>query len=199
MEVGSIDVLEPGDSAPEFSLRGTDDISYELTDFADAEVLVIVFTCNHCPYAKAKQPALNNIARSEDDVAVIGINPNDAEQYPDDSFEAMQSAVKSGTIELDAYLHDETQSTASDYGAMCTPDTFVFHSPDTADPKLAYHGRIDDAMSPEETPSGEPGFILREVIDALKANEDVAVEAVPARGCSIKWKPGNEPPYWDHR
>ena len=118
---------------------------------------------------------------------LCNIHPNDAEEYPDDSFERMRELVADGTVAYDAYLRDGSQAVADAYGAACTPDPFLF---DGTDGKftLAYHGRLDDAQSPDAEPSGEPGFEIRQAIDAVLAGEPVAVEEVPSRGCSIKWK-----------
>ena len=92
--------LERGDEAPDFELTGTDGADYSLADFGAFDALLVVFTCNHCPYAKAKMDELNYLAETYDDLAVVGINPNDAEEYPDDSFDRMQELVFIG-IELD--------------------------------------------------------------------------------------------------
>jgi len=178
--------LEVGDAIPDFDLPGTDGERYGPDAFADDRALLVVVTCNHCPYAKAKHPALNAIAADYDDVAVVGVNPNDAEAYPEDSFEAMRERVADGTVAYDAYLRDESQAVARAFGATCTPDPFLFRRED-GDFVLAYHGRLDDAMSPDETPSGGPGFEMREAIDAVLAGEPVDQSFRPSRGCSIKW------------
>jgi peroxiredoxin len=183
----SIDELEHGEVAPDFELPGADGRTHTLEDFADHEALLVVFTCNHCPYAQAKFDVLNDLAAEYDDVAVVGINPNDAAEYPDDSFERMQELVEDGTIAYDAYLRDESQAVAEAYGAACTPDPFLFERSDDAF-RLAYHGRLDDAQSPDDEPSGEPGFEVRAAIESVLAGEPVAVEEVPSRGCSIKWR-----------
>jgi peroxiredoxin len=191
----SVEVLQVGDAAPSFELPGTDGETHSLDEYADHDALLVVFTCNHCPYAKAKHPALNAIAADYDEVAVVGINPNDAEQYPDDSFERMREEVESGTVAYDAYLYDESQSVATAYGAVCTPDPYLFGN-DGGTFRLAYHGRLDDAMNPDADPSGEPGFEMREAIDSVLAGEAVAGDFQPSRGCTIKWREGNEPDYW---
>ncbi len=183
----SEEALERGDTAPGFRLPGTDDAEHTLADFADHEALLLVFTCNHCPYAQAKFETLNDIAEDYDEVAVVGINPNDAEEYPDDSFDRMKELVADGTIDYDAYLRDESQEVARAYGAVCTPDPFLFSVEDGSF-LLEYHGRLDDATNPDEDPSGEPGFEMREVIDTVLAGGPVEREAKPSRGCSIKWK-----------
>jgi peroxiredoxin len=183
----SVEGLEPGDSAPSFELLGTDGETYTLESFAENDALLLVFTCNHCPYAEAKEPALNGIAGDYDDVAVVGVNPNDETQYPDDSFERMREYVDSGRIAYDAYLRDESQEVARAYGAECTPDPFLFvrHGSEW---HLKYHGRVDDALNPDAEPRGEPGFEMREVLDTVLAGGDAPEEFRPSRGCSIKWR-----------
>jgi peroxiredoxin len=176
--------LEIGDEAPDFELTGTDEETYTLADFADNDALLVVFTCNHCPYAKAKFDLLNDLAAAYDDCAVVGVNPNDAEEYPDDSFEAMQEYVESGEVAYDAYLHDETQDVARAYGAVCTPDPFLFRNDDGTF-RLAYQGRLDDALNPEDEATE---FYIRDAIDAVLAGEDVTLDPGPSQGCSIKWK-----------
>ncbi|WP_312912369.1 thioredoxin family protein [Natronosalvus caseinilyticus] len=175
--------LEAGDPAPTFELEGVDGETYTLESFADAEALLVVFTCNHCPYAKAKIDLLNDLAAEYDDVAVVGINPNDSDEYPDDSFDRMQELVEDGTIAYDAYLRDRTQAVAKAYGAVCTPDPFLFER-DGDEFRLVYQGRLDDAPNPEDEPSR---YHIREAIDAVLAGESVDLEWQPSRGCSIKW------------
>ncbi len=188
-------VLARGDAAPAFALEGADGKTYTPDDFSDYDALLVVFTCNHCPYAQAKMPALNAIAADYGDVAVVGINPNDADEYPDDSLEKMRALVEDGTVRYDAYLRDESQTVAAAYGAVCTPDPFLFvRDGDTF--RLAYHGRLDDALNPEDEPSQEPGFEMRAAIDAALAGGDVDRDEQPSQGCSIKWTDGNEPDYW---
>lgn len=179
--------LEAGDEIPAFELPGADGETYAVDDFADNDALLVVITCNHCPYAVAKIPALNAIAADYDDVAVVGINPNDADEYPDDSFERMQEVVADGTVQYDAYLRDESQDVARAFGATCTPDPFLFRKSNGTF-ELAYHGRLDDAMNPDDEPSGEPGFEMRQAIESVLAGEPVELEFKPSRGCSVKWK-----------
>jgi peroxiredoxin len=178
------DAIQRGEPAPDFELPGADGATYSLEDFADQDALLVVFTCNHCPYAKAKFDELNHIAQEYDAVAVVGINPNDAEEYPDDSFERMRELVEDGTIEYDAYLRDESQDVAREYGAVCTPDPFLFAN-EGGEFRLAYHGRIDDALNPDDEPTERE---MRDVIDRLLAGEDIDDEFRPSRGCSIKWR-----------
>jgi peroxiredoxin len=182
--------LAAGDPAPDFELPGTDGETYTLVDFAESEALLVVFTCNHCPYAQAKFDRLNRLAAAYDEVSVVGINPNDATEYPDDSMERMRSLVADGTIQYDAYLRDEDQRVARAYGAVCTPDPFLFRNEGTAaepDFRLAYQGRLDDAMDPD---TEAERVHVREAIDAILADEPVDLEWQPSRGCSIKWLEG---------
>ena len=204
VQMESEDSLEQGDTAPAFELQGTDGATYTLDSFAGNEALLVVFTCNHCPYAVAKFDALNRIAADYDDVAVVGINPNDAEEYPEDSYERMVEYVEDGRIAYDAYLRDESQAVAAAYGATCTPDPFLFARHEGSEARsasenasgdepraewhLKYHGRLDDALNPDDEPSGEPGFEMRAIIDDVLAGEPVDDEFNPSRGCSIKWR-----------
>jgi peroxiredoxin len=173
--------LEDGDVAPDFQLPGVDGETYTLDDF-DEDALLVVFTCNHCPYAQAKFDLLNDIA-AEDDVVVVGINANDAEEYPEDSFEKMQAFVETGRVAYDAYLRDESADVARAYGAVCTPDPFLFRRED-GEYRLAYHGRLDDALGPDEEATE---FYIRQAIDAVHAGDPVDLDPGPSRGCGIKW------------
>jgi peroxiredoxin len=173
--------LETGDPAPAFELPGTDGETHTLED-VDTDALLVVFTCNHCPYAQAKFDLLNDIA-AEDDVTVVGINANDAEEYPEDSFDNMRAFVDEGRVAYDAYLRDETAETARAYGAVCTPDPFLFRRDDDTY-RLAYHGRLDDALGPDEEATE---FYVRQAIDAVRAGESVDLDPGPSRGCGIKW------------
>ena len=187
----SEEVLERGDEAPAFELPGTDGETHSLADFADHEALLVVFTCNHCPYAKAKFDELNALAEEYDEVAVVGVNPNDEGEYPEDSFEKMREYVERGDVQYDAYLRDESQEVAAAYGAVCTPDPFLFERVNGTF-RLAYHGRLDDALNPDDEPTERE---MKGHIETLLAGREVDAEFRASRGCSIKWKPGNEPDY----
>ncbi|ELZ26202.1 peroxiredoxin [Halogeometricum pallidum JCM 14848] len=176
--------LSRGDAAPEFSLPGADGGTYSPASFADREALLVVFTCNHCPYAKAKFDELNYLARSYDELAVVGINANDAEEYPEDSLERMEELVEDGTIEYTAYLRDDSQETAREYGAVCTPDPFLFGR-EEGEFRLAFHSRIDDAMSPDDEVTD---YEMRTAVEAVIAGEEIPLDETPSQGCSIKWK-----------
>ncbi|UWG47629.1 Thiol-disulfide isomerase or thioredoxin [Halanaeroarchaeum sp. HSR-CO] len=180
----SIQELSTGDPAPEFSLPGTDGETYTLSSFEENDALLVVFTCNHCPYAKAKIDVLNRLAGDYDEVAVVGINPNDETAYPDDSFERMRELVEDETIQYDAYLRDEDQTVATEYGAVCTPDPFLFRN-DDGEFVLAWQGRLDDALNPDDEPSQHD---MREAIEQVLAGRPVDKAFLPSRGCSIKWR-----------
>ncbi len=175
--------LDRGDRAPAFDLPGVDGETHSPDDF-DADALLVVFTCNHCPYAQAKIPVLNDLAADYDDLAVVGINPNDAEEYPKDSVERMTELVADGTVAYDAYLRDADQSVAAAYGAVCTPAPFLFGRED-GEWVLRYHGRLDDAPNPDDEPSE---IYAREAVEPVLAGESVDLPDRPSRGCSIKWK-----------
>jgi len=193
-----VDAIQRGEPAPDFELPGADGDTYSLSDFADQDALLVVFTCNHCPYAKARIDELNHLAGEYDRLAVVGINPNDADQYPEDSFERMRELWADGTVRYDAYLRDESQAVAEAYGAVCTPDPFLFENTGTSETsraaggagddggefRLVYHGRIDDATDPEDRPSERE---MRDIVDRLLAGEEIDDEFKPSRGCSIKW------------
>ena len=174
--------LDRGDAAPAFELPGTDGETYTLGSF-ETDALLVVFTCNHCPYAKAKFDLLNDLAAEYDGLAVVGINPNDSSERADDSFEAMREYVADGTVAYDAYLRDEDGSVAEAYGAVCTPDPFLFGRED-GEWRLRYHGRLDDALDPDAEPTE---IHIRDAVDDVLAGEDVDVPDRPSRGCSIKW------------
>lgn len=189
----SVEILERGDKAPDFELEGTDEETYSLSEFDDNEAVLLVFTCNHCPYAEAKFDELNALAEEYGDVAVVGVNSNDPTEYPGDSFEKMKEYVDDGTIRYDAYLFDETQSVAKAYGATCTPDPYLLAR--TGDSfTLVYHGRLDDALNPEAEPTERE---MKHRIDRLLAGEGIDEEFKPSRGCSIKWRNDNDPDYWN--
>ena len=188
------EVLERGDEAPEFELRGTDEEVHSLADFADFEAVLLVFTCNHCPYAQAKFDELNALADEYDDLAVVGVNSNDPGEYADDSFERMQELVADGTVDYDAYLYDETQVVAAGYGARCTPDPYLLANEGDGSFALVYHGRLDDATNPDDEPTERE---MKAHVETVLAGESVTAEQKPSRGYSIKWRDGNEPDYWN--
>ena len=171
-----------GSAAIDFSLPGTDGQTCSLSSFQSAKILVIVFTCNHCPYAKAIWPRLVDFQsrRAHDGVQLIGINPNDAENYPADHPSEMKKKVREWKINF-PYLFDESQETARAYDAQCTPDLYVYDSAR----KLRYHGRFDDNwQEPDKVMKRD----LEEAVEALLAGRPTSDKQNPSMGCSIKWK-----------
>jgi peroxiredoxin len=187
-------MLDLGTTAPDFTLPAAnpdvDDAGgavRALDDYDAAEALVIVFMCNHCPYVQHIETALLDVAREYQakGVQFIGICSNDAERYPDDSFESMAERAEAKDYPF-PYLHDETQDVAKAYAAACTPDFFVFDD----DRTLVYRGRFDETRPDNRTPHGGD---LKAALDDLLDTGTVSVEQKPSMGCNIKWKPGNEP------
>jgi peroxiredoxin len=174
-----------GSRAPAFSLPGVDGKTYTLASFAGSQALVVVFMCNHCPYVIAVQERLNELARryGKQGVAWVGINPNDATRYPADRFEAMQERSREQGFVF-PYLQDESQEVARAYGAVCTPDFFVYTPRAGGEWVLRSQACIDDNWKDE---SAVKRHYLAEVLDALLAGQEPA-DAPASMGCSIKWK-----------
>ncbi|MCA9580667.1 MAG: thioredoxin family protein [Myxococcales bacterium] len=171
-----------GTAAPPFSLPGVDGRTYDLDSFQDATAFVVVFTCNHCPYAIACEDRLIAIQSDYADrgVRLVAINPNDSTRYPDDGFDAMKVRAKDKGFNF-PYLRDESQAVAKAYDAACTPDVFVFDG----DRKLVYNGRIDDNwQEPDKVTQRD----LRAVLDAVLEGRPHGLEPIPSMGCSIKWR-----------
>ena len=170
-----------GTAAPDFSLPGVDGKTYSLASFADARLLVVVFTCNHCPYAKAVEERLVELQRDYlgRSVKLCAINPNDERANPEDSFSAMAVRAEQKGFNF-PYLHDADQKTARAYDAACTPDLFVFD----AQRKLIYNGRLDDDWKDASRVRRQD---LRRVLDAALSGQSIDFEPVPSMGCSIKW------------
>ena len=164
-----------GDRAPEFTLPDTGDSERSLETPA-----VVVFTCNHCPYALAWHERIVAAARDYPDVRFYAINPNNAETHPGDSFGAMKSRVAEEGDWPMPYLRDESQEVARAYGAKTTPDVFVVD----AEGVVRYRGAPD---ADHEDPSLKAGW-LREALDSVLAGEDVARPETDPVGCSVKWK-----------
>ena len=172
--------LKTGDPAPNFSLRGIDDKIHSLIEY-DKKGLLVIFMCNHCPYVKAKIEAIKEIHQKfKEQISLVGINSNDSEKYPDDSFESMKTIASEKGITFD-YLVDETQEIAKKYGAVCTPDPFLFDSQQ----KLVFHGRIDDAMNPDAVANEK---IMINNIEKFLNGGKIEKDFDPSICCSIKWK-----------
>jgi len=167
--------------AAEFELPGTDGRTHDLRGLGGSRGTVVAFICNHCPYVQAILPRLVRDARDLKDlgVAVIAINSNDAEAYPEDSFERMVEAAPSLSF---PYLYDASQAVAKAYGAVCTPDFFGFD----ANLRLRYRGRLD-ASRKVAAAAGTP----RELYEAMRLIAETGhgpLEQNASIGCSIKWR-----------
>jgi peroxiredoxin len=174
--------LKIGDSAPAFSLPGTDGLTHSLEGLSGKPVLVVIFSCNHCPYVQAYEDRLVAVQRdyAGRGVQLIAINSNDDVNYPEDSFERMQARARARGFNF-LYLRDASQDVARAYGATHTPQLFVF---DRAR-RLRYTGKIDDNW---QSPQAVTRRFLRDAIDALLSGRDPGEAQTHAIGCTIKWK-----------
>jgi peroxiredoxin len=184
-------MLPLGTAAPPFSLHNIDGKTVSLHDFADAPALLVIFMCNHCPYVKHVASGLASLAREYQakGVAVVGINPNDVANYPDDSPARMVDEAKARGYTF-PYLFDSTQEVAKAYRAACTPDFYIFDRQH----KLVYRGQLDSSRPNSGVPV--TGADIRAALDAVLAGTPVPQEQKPSIGCNIKWKAGNAPDYF---
>ncbi len=184
-------MLPLGTTAPDFKLPDTNGKIVVRADFKDKSALLVLFICNHCPYVKHIRTGLAQLARdySPRGVAIVGINSNDVANYPEDSPAKMKEEVKSADYTF-PYLYDESQAVAQAYRAACTPDIYLFDQ----NRKLVYRGQFDDSRPGNGVPV--TGKDLRAALDAILAGKPVSPNQKTSMGCSIKWKPGNEPDYF---
>ena len=177
-------MLPLGTIAPEFQLPDPSGRKFSSAEFAGAPALLVVFMCNHCPYVKHVQANFTEFAKDYQakGVAIVGINSNDAENYPDDSPEKMAEEIRNAGYTF-PYLYDETQTVARAYRAACTPDFFLFDR----DQRLVYRGQFDDSRPKNGLPV--TGGDLRAALDAVLAGRTAPAAQKPSVGCSIKWKP----------
>lgn len=179
--------LELGHPAPNFRLPGTDGKEYALSDFDDARVLVVVFSCNHCPYVIGSEDRMIQFAlkHAPQGVKMVAINSNETELHPTDSFEHMVERAKEKNFPF-PYLRDESQEVALDYGALRTPHFYAFgKSPDGKQWLLGYTGRMDDNP---RTPGQQTTRELEDAVVALLAGKRPAVPLTNPIGCNVKWK-----------
>lgn len=172
-----------GWKAVDARLPGVDCRTSSILDHAGPRGLVVAFICNHCPYVKA---VISRIVRDARDLAGVGVgfvavNANDALTYPEDSFENMQRFSAEHALPF-SYLHDESQSVARAYGAVCTPDFFGFN----AAGELQYRGRLD-AWRKETVDQGLPRDLYEAMLEVARSGRGPAEQYVSI-GCSIKWK-----------
>ena len=171
-----------GSACPDFHLPATDGKVYGRDDFAGAPVLVVMFICNHCPYVKAVEDRLIGLGReyAARGVQFVAICSNDAASYPEDAFDRLKERWNLKAYGF-PYLHDEAQSVARAFDAVCTPDIFVYDR----DRRLGYHGRIDDSW---KDPAKVTRRDLADAIQALLGGQRPSPDQIPSLGCSIKWK-----------
>lgn len=178
---------ELGSACPDFRLPAVDGKTYGRDDFAASPVLVVMFICNHCPYVKAVEDRLIALQREfaaggqkQPDVQLVGICANDAASYPDDAFDKLRERWQAKEYGF-PYLHDESQAVARAFGAVCTPDIFVYDD----QRQLAYRGRIDDSWKdPDKVTRRE----LHQAVTALLGGQRPPADQKPSLGCSIKWR-----------
>jgi peroxiredoxin len=175
-------VCDFGWKAPDFRLPGVDGKTYALSDIRGPKGTLVMFICNHCPYVRS---IIDRIARDAAELAGLGIasvaiSANDADNYPEDSFDNMKRFAEQNRLPF-PYLYDETQDVARRYDAICTPDFFGFN----ADLELQYRGRLDESRM-EAIPNAR-----RDLFEAMKLVAETGkgpAEQTPSMGCSIKWK-----------
>jgi peroxiredoxin len=175
-----------GQSVPNFSLASVRGGDVSLDDFVGSPALLVAFLCNHCPYVRHIEAKLGSVLAGLPDLAVVGVCSNDVESYPDDSPPKLLEQAQRSAWNF-PYLVDESQDIARAFGAVCTPDFFLYD----ADRRLAYRGAFD-----ESTPgNGKPltGDLLADAARRVLAGEEAPEPQRASMGCSIKWKRGHEP------
>jgi peroxiredoxin len=170
------------ETAPAFDLPGVDGRNHTLEEYEDAPVLVIVQSCNHCPYVLAWEGRINSLAGEYADrgVRIVAVSSNDAVAYPADSFEAMVEHARGAGYVFD-YLYDESQDVARALGSERTPEAFVFDP----DRRLVYHGAVDDNRDEAEVTT----HYLRDGIEAALVGETPEIADTAPVGCTVKWRP----------
>ena len=180
--------LQIGEKAPDFKLPATDGKTYELSDFDDANVLVIFFTCNHCPYVIGSDEVTRRTAEkfASQGVKFVGVNSNSKNTYAEDDFKHMVARMKQNKFPW-LYLYDEPQAVAKVYGALRTPHFFVFDK----DRRLIYTGRGVD--NPRDTSKMKVNDLER-ALDEHLAGRPVSVPLTNPIGCNVKWE--GKDPHW---
>jgi peroxiredoxin len=186
-------MLPLGTTAPDFSLLNTlDGTMVCRDDFMGKAGLLVIFMCNHCPYVKHVASALSELSSQylAKNLGIVGISSNDVTAYPDDGPEQMKVEAQTQGYKF-PYLYDQSQAVAQAYHAACTPDFYLFD----AQFKLIYRGQMDDTRPKQgQVATGQD---LRVAIDALLAGQALPSVQKPSIGCNIKWRPGNEPKYFN--
>ena len=185
-------MLPLGTNAPDFVLpEAVSGETVSLADFKNSPALLVMFICNHCPYVKHVQAGLTQMVKDFQarGVGVVAISANDVANFPDDGPEKMREEARRAGYTF-PYLYDESQSVARAYRAACTPDFFLFDGAH----RLIYRGQMDDARRANSLPV--TGASVRAALEAVLAGKPVSPNQIPGLGCNIKWKPGNEPEYF---
>ena len=184
-------MLPLGTVAPDFSLPNVDGSTVDYAAAAGTHGTVVMFICNHCPFVKHVADQLAALGREYQTrgIGFVAISSNDVATHPADSPEQMVAEADERGYTF-PYLYDETQDVAKAYHAACTPDFYLFD----ADRRLVYRGQLDPSRPGGDVPV--TGSDLRAAIEALLAGRPPLAEQVPSLGCNIKWKPGNEPAYF---
>jgi peroxiredoxin len=174
--------LKIGSPMPDFDLPGIDNKNYSPESFKDIEALIIVFSCNHCPYVQAYEGRMVDIQEIYEGkgVILVAINPNDEKGYPEDSFENMKKRAVEQKFNF-IYLRDDEQSVARAFDATHTPEIFLFDK----ERKLAFHGKIDDNW---QEPDRVQTPYLKIALDELLEGKEISIPETFTIGCTIKWK-----------
>jgi len=188
---GTSTMLALGTEAPDFALPDvTSGRTVRRSEFDEAKAFMVMFICRHCPYVRHVREGLAELGRDyrDQNVGIVAISANDPAAYPEDAPVSLAEEAREAGYTF-PYLFDETQAVAKAYTAACTPDFFLFD----ADRKLAYRGQFDSSRPANGVPV--TGKDLRGAIDAVLADSPVPGDQRPSAGCTIKWRPGNEPSY----
>lgn len=178
-------MLPLGTLAPDFELlEPATGQTVRLHDIPPGRATVVMFLCNHCPYVLYVNPEVVRIAHDykPQGVSFVGINSNDADNYPEDGPDKMPAHAQAVGYKF-PYLYDETQEVARAYDAACTPEFYVFDS----ERRLVYRGQLDPSR-PKRNPIPSTGEDLRAALDAVVTGQPVSMMQRPASGCNIKWK-----------
>lgn len=193
--------MKIGDAPPDFTLPGTDGREHSLSEHSTGKLLLVVFSCNHCPYAQAWEGRLISLGKeyAPRGMETVVINPNETINYPDDTLEKMAERARSKAYPF-AYLRDDSQETARSYGALVTPHPFLFQpvAPPKSAPlgirgdegrpgmRLVYQGKVDDNW---KDPAKVTHRYLKDAIESALAGRSVISPTTSVIGCTVKWKP----------
>lgn len=184
-------MLELGTKALDFNLINTNDKNISFDDVKKENGLLVMFICNHCPFVVHYKKIFSTLYATceKHNIGMVAINSNDAENYPQDSFEKMKKDAVDFGYQFE-YLYDENQEVAKAYKAACTPDVYLFDY----EYKLRYRGQIDSSRpSNDEKVRGQD---LLSAINLVGEKQEITAKQINSMGCNIKWKPGNEPEYF---